>query len=347
MNSLLVFFDKNLARYFVKRIIYFIPTMILIIILGFAFSRILPGNPALMRVGKFATHEALEKMERSMGLDKPLIYQFFDYVFGLLNGDLGTSWITGHSVTEDIIQRLPATFELAGMAMLFALLIGIPLGVAAAVKKDTIFDHLGRLLGVIGLSVPLFWMGIVLILIFFYILSWAPPPLGRIAIEVSPPLNITGLYTVDSLLTFNFPALWSSIQYLFLPTVALGFSVMATIFRIVRSSMLEALDSDYILAAKAAGIPKRTLYFNDALRNSLVPLLTQIGLVLGYLLGGNVIVEGLFAWPGMGGYVWNAVASKDLDAIQGFILVAATILALISLLVDLLYAIVDPRVRIE
>jgi peptide/nickel transport system permease protein len=324
-----------------------IPTLLGVTIITFTLTYLLPGNPAMVKAGPFATPEYLALMEKEMGLDKPIHVQYWRYLSGVMQGDLGQSSSTGRPVLEDFKQRIPATLELTLASLLIAIGIGIPLAVLSAVRRDSLVDHMSRLLGVGGVAMPTFWTGLLLLYIFFYHLGVAPPPLGRLSPGVSPPALITGLYTVDSLLTGNFRALVSSVHNLLLPAVTLGFSVMAPLTRMVRATMLEILSSDYIKAAEASGLPQRHIVYGDALRNTLIPVITLTGVIFGFLMGGNVVVELVFGWPGIGNYAVTSLMSKDAQPIQSFVLFVSVIYVMVNLTVDIAYAVADPRIRLR
>jgi peptide/nickel transport system permease protein len=333
--------------YLVKRLVLVVPTLFGVTVITFALTYLLPGNPALVKAGPLATPEHIAEMERRMGLDRPVVVQYWRYLSGVLRGDLGESATTGRPVLQDLLQRVPATLELTLASLIVALGVGIPLGVLAAVRRDGWLDHLSRLLGVGGVAMPTFWTGLLVLYIFFYKLGVAPPPLGRLSAGTSAPTTITGLYTVDALLTANWPALRSSLAQLVLPALTLGFSVMAPLTRMVRATMLEVLESDYIKAAWAAGLPRRTIVYGDALRNCMIPVITLIGVVFGFLMAGNVVVEIVFAWPGIGNYAVTSLMSKDSGPIQSFVLFVAVVYVLVNLAVDLAYGFVDPRIRLR
>jgi peptide/nickel transport system permease protein len=292
----------------------------------------------------FKIPATIKFLEQQMGLDQPLPVQFQHYLQGLVHGDLGQSWYTGNPVTVDLQQRLPASLELAAFSTVLALLIAIPMGILGAVNRDSAWDHLARVIGVGGVSMPIFWVGLVLIFVFYSLLHVAPAPLGRLGTFAQPPPTHTGLLTVDSLLAGNLSTLEDSLGHLVLPGITLALVVMVPIMRITRASMLEALGQSYIRTARAAGLRYREIVLVDALRNSLVNVLTIAGLVLGYLIGGAVLVEKVYAWPGMGQYALNALLENDYAAVQGFILAITTIYIVLNLVVDILYAVADPRI---
>jgi len=336
-----------LGWYFLKRVLLIVPTLFGVTVITFTLTYLLPGNPALVKAGPLATPEHIAEMERRMGLDRPVAVQYWRYLSGVLRGDLGESATTGRPVLQDLLQRVPATLELTLASLLVALGVGIPLGVLAAVRRDSWVDHVSRLLGVGGVAMPTFWTGLLVLYVFFYKLGLAPPPLGRLSAGASAPTAITGLYTVDALLTANWAALRSALAQLVLPALTLGFSVMAPLMRMVRATMLETLESDYIKAAWAAGLPRRTIVYGDALRNCLIPVITLIGVVFGFLMAGNVVVEIVFAWPGIGNYAVTSLMSKDSGPIQSFVLFVAVVYVVVNLVVDLAYGFVDPRIRLR
>ncbi|MBK7471616.1 MAG: ABC transporter permease [Betaproteobacteria bacterium] len=332
--------------YLVRRLALALPTLFGVSLICFFLTYMLPGNPAMVKAGPFATPEHLAEMERAMGLDRSLPEQYYRYASGLLRGDLGESSATGRPVSEDFVQRLPATLELTFASLIIAIVIGIPLGVLSAVHRDTFIDHVGRVVGITGVAMPSFWTGLIFVYVFFYLLDVAPAPLGRLGAGITPPQHITGLYVVDSLLTGNWQTLRSSLYQLMLPAATLGFSVMAPVARMVRSTMLEILESDYVKAAWAAGLPRRTVIYGDALRNALIPVVTILGIVFGFLMAGNAVVESVFAWPGIGNYAVTALMTKDSGPIQSFVLFVAVLYVAVNLLVDLVYGLADPRIRL-
>jgi peptide/nickel transport system permease protein len=334
-------------RYLLRRLALVVPTLLGVTVVTFVLTYLLPGNPALVKAGSLATPEFVAEMERTMGLDQPVHVQYWRYLRGLLHGDLGESTSTGRPVLEDFRQRVPATLELTLASLLLAVAVGLPLGVLSAVHRDTPLDHLSRLIGVAGVAMPSFWTGLLLVYVFFYLLGVAPPPLGRLSPEVTPPVRITGLYVVDALVTGNARALASSLHHLVLPAVTLGVAVMAPLTRMVRATMLEILESDFVKAAWAAGLPPRRVIYGDALRNALIPVITVLGVIFGFLMAGNVVVEMVFAWPGIGNYAVTSLMTKDSGPIQSFVLFVAVVYVLVNLAVDLLYGLVDPRIRLR
>jgi len=336
----------SLRRYVARRLLLAVITLFGVIVTVFILTRILPGNPAAVRAGPYATAERLAQLEKEMGLDKPLPVQFWDYLVKLSRGDMGRSWRTGQPVSKDLLQRLPATLELAVAATVLAIIVGHVLGLLAAINQNSLLDQAVRLFAILGASTAIFWLALVFIYFFYYRLGWAAAPLDRLDVGIAPPTRLTGFYTLDSLLTGNWLALRSSLGHLTLPALALGFIVSAPIIKIVRAAMLDVLHSDFIRTARTIGVPYRQIILRDGLRNAMIPILTTIGIVFGYLMAGNVLVERIFAWPGMGYYAWDALNNKDVEAIQGFVLLIATLYVLLNLVVDLLYSVIDPRIRL-
>ncbi|MFI5029922.1 MAG: ABC transporter permease [Reyranellales bacterium] len=333
--------------YFLRRLSLVIPTLVGVTLITFTLTYVLPGNPAVVKAGPLVSPEVVKELEKQMGLDQPWWVQYGRYVGGILHGDLGESASTGRPVLEDFKQRLPATLELTLASLLIALVLGIPLGVQSAVHRDTAIDHIGRIVGVAGVAMPTFWTGLLALYVFFYLLGVAPAPLGRLGPGINPPHAITGLYVVDSLLTGNWTALGSALHQLMLPSLTLGLSVKAPIARMVRSTKLEILESDYVKAAWAAGIPRRRVIYRDALANAMIPVITILGIVFGFLMAGNAVVESVFAWPGIGNYAITALMTKDSGPIQSFVLFVALLYVIVNFVIDLLYGLIDPRIRLE
>jgi len=336
----------SLRKYLLRRLALAVLTLCGVIVAVFMLTRILPGNPAVVRLGPYASPELLASMEKQMGLDRPLAAQFARYVAALARVDMGKSWRTGQPVLTDLAQRLPATLELALAATLLAIVIGLCLGTLAAVRQNSLADRIIRLFAVLGASTALFWLALVFVYVFYYLLGWAPSPLGRLDVGLSAPPRLTGAFVLDSLLTGRWAALGNSLSHLALPAVTLAFVVSAPITKMVRAAMLDTLHADFIRTARTVGVPEAQVIFRDGLRNAMVPILTTIGIVFGYLMAGNVLVEMIFAWPGIGSYAWLALVNKDLEAIQGFVLLIATMYVVLNLGIDLLYSLIDPRIRL-
>jgi ABC-type dipeptide/oligopeptide/nickel transport system permease component len=336
----------QLAIYIAKRLLLLIPLLLGVTFVVFLLTRVvIEGNPVDRFVPPMASAEEREKIASAHGLDQPVTTQYLTYIENLLRGDLGISFNTNRPVIEDLVRLFPATFELTTYAMLLGLIIGIPLGVIAGVKRDSWIDHLSRALSVAGVAMPVFWLSLLAIYFLFFQWGLVPAPIGRIDPQVSPPPHVTGLYIVDSLIAREWGTLYGTARILFLPVVVLAFGAMAPIARMTRSGMVEALDSQYVMAARALGIPWRSIVLRYALKNALLPVITMTAVVYGFLLGGSVLVENIFAFPGLGRYAYNAISSSDYPAIQGFILYASTMYVLLFLITDIIYRILDPRIQ--
>ena len=336
----------SLRRYVARRLLLGAVTLLGVVVAVFVLTSVLPGDLASLKLGPYATEEGLAAMRTELGTDRPLPVQFVDYASGLLRGDMGRSWLTGQTVRQDMSQRLPATIELALAALVMALVVGHILGILAAVRRDSLIDQAVRGFAILGASTAIFWLALVFIYVFYYRLDWAPAPVGRLDVGSARPPPVTRLYVVDSLLAGDWELFTSSLAHLALPALALGFIVTAPITKMVRAAMLDVLHSDFIRTARAIGVPYRSIVMRDGLRNALIPILTTIGIVFGYLMAGNVLVEQIYAWPGIGQYAWQSLISKDFEALRGFILVVAVIYVLINLTIDLLYSVIDPRIRL-
>lgn len=310
----------------------------------FLMARVVPGDPAQVIAGPHASAATVQSIREQMGLDRPLLVQYGDYMSSLIRGDLGTSTATQRPVAEDLESYFPATLELVSYAFIVALIVGIPLGIMAAVKRGSMIDYLARVISVSGLSLPTFWFGLILILVFYAHLDLFPSS-GRLSLSVPPPPNITGMYTVDAVLTGHWATLGDSIRYLVLPVLTLAYVQLATIVRQLRSSMVEALSQDYVRTARACGLSTWTVIMRFGLRNALVPMVTVVAVSFGSLLGGAVITETVFGWPGMGNYVVHSIQSLDFPAIMGFTIVIAVAYVLINLLADLINVALNPEIR--
>ena len=312
-------------------------------IIVFFMVRAIPGDPAQILLGQQATHEQVQQLRANMGLDKPVVVQYAVFLRDAVTGDLGDSIVTGRPVTTELLVRFPATLELTAFAMLIAIAVGVPVGVISAVRQYSLLDKLTSVLALTGVSIPIFWLAMVLILIFGVRLELLPFP-GRLSSGVSIQAY-TGLVLVDSLLTGNFGAFWDGFKHLIMPALALGTIPMAVITRMTRSSMLEVMGEDYVRTARAKGVVPRRVVFKHALRNAMLPTVTVIGLQVGLLMGGAVITETIFSWPGVGQIAYESIYRRDYAMIQGVVLYGALLFVLVNLLVDVLYAVLDPRVR--
>ncbi len=336
----------SLKKYLARRLALTVVTLFGVIIAVFVMTRVLPGDPASVKAGSYATPEVRAAISKELGLDEPLPVQLATYIKNVLRGDFGDSTRSGHPVREDLFRRLPATFELALSSLLLGALVGVPLGIWAALGRGTRRDAIIQQISILSAATPVFWFGLVLMYLLYARWQIAPPPVGRLDTHVAPPTDITGFYTIDALVTGNWSAFTNAAGHLILPAVTLGFIVMSPFIKMARSSMITVLGSDYVLAARSLGLSNREIIWQDALKNAMVSLLTVGGIVLGYLLAGNVLVETIFAWPGMGFYAWNALTGSDYDAIQGFVLTVALIYVFLNLAIDLAYTFIDPRIRL-
>jgi peptide/nickel transport system permease protein len=329
-----------------ERILTVIPIMLGVAIIVFLFMRLTPGDPVdiMMGAGGAVSVGEMEQLRSEFHLDEPLHVQLWLFLRDAVQGDLGYSYIQKRPVTELIAERLPATIELALGALFFALLVAIPIGIYSAVRQYSAVDRLGMAGAFLGISMPAFWLGIILILIFSVRLQWLPVQ-GRITygIEVQ---DITGLYVVDSILTGNMEALVSSIKHLILPSVALGAAVAAIVARVLRSSMVETLRQDYVTLARAKGQKESLVVMKHALRNALIPTVTVVGLQVGVLLGGNMIIETVFSWPGLGRLVVDAIFKRDFPLVQGAVMVYAFTFVIANLIVDILYHYLNPKIEL-
>jgi peptide/nickel transport system permease protein len=335
----------RLVRYIIRRLLLLVPVLLGALFIAFVLTRIVPGNPIERVAGPYASDEQVAKMKADANLDDPVIVQFAIYLGDLLRGDMGDSFFTGQPVADDLRSRFPATMELVIYGMVLAIVLAVPLGVFSALKHGTLIDHISRVVAVLGVSVPVFWIGLVLLTIFYDKLGLLPGPVGRLPIGSNPPPRVTGLYTIDSLIDGNWDLFVDSVKALILPVVTIGIVAMAPIARMTRSTMIDALNSDYVRTARSMGLPSRRIVLHHALKNAIIPVMTLIAAVFGFLIGGEVLVEIIFTWNGVGLYSYNAILNSDFPAIQGFILVVTTIYILIYLMVDVATAILDPRVE--
>ncbi len=332
-----------MLKYIVKRILMLIPVLIGVSIIVFLIMRVFSPDPAPIVLGQHATVETVERWREANGLNSPIYIQYFNFIKGAVTGDLGTSYYTKTPVVKEIFSRFPATIELAIAAIIFASILGILIGTISAVKKNSIFDHSGMILALIGVSMPIFWLGILLIILFsgiFHIL-----PSGSRIDPLLQPYGGTGFYLIDTLASGDMEAFLDALKHLVLPALALGMYSMAIITRMTRSSMLETMNQDYIRTAKAKGIRESKVIFNHGLRNAMIPVTTVIGLQLGSLLGGAVLTETVFSWPGIGHYTVECILKSDFPVVQGIVLLIACIFVLINLVVDVIYAFLDPRIK--
>ena len=330
-----------------QRLMTTIPSVIGVIIVTFLLTRVLPGDTAAYFAGPAASPEAIIEIRSKLGLDKPLPVQFVSYVSALVKGDLGMSLTTGQPVTADLAQRLPASAELTLAGLLLAMSVALPLGVLAAVRQGSWIDHLCRIVATAGVSLPVFFTGLLLVYVFYFILGWAPAPLGRLDVFASEPARITGLYLVESLLARDGATFRAALAQIALPAITLAIFSLAPITRMTRASMLAVLGADFVRTARASGLSSRKVIGTYAFRNAMLPVVTTLGMVFSFLLGANVLVEKVFAWPGVGSYAVEALIASDYAPIQGFVLTMAILYVALNLMIDVLYGVIDPRVRLE
>ena len=309
----------------------------------FFMVRAIPGDPAQILLGQQATPEQVRALREQLGLNENPIIQYLIFLKGAVTGDLGESIVTGRPVTVELLDRFPATLELALAALLFAVAVGIPVGVIAAVKQYSIVDKITSVIALTGVSMPIFWLALILVVIFTVNLGLLPFP-GRLSNGVAV-IKITGMVLPDSLLTLNFAGFWDGLKHLILPAIALGTIPMAVVTRMTRSSMLEVMSEDYVRTARAKGVVPWRVVFRHALRNAMLPVVTVIGLQFGLLMSGAVLTETIFGWGGIGQIALDSIYRRDYAMIQGVVLYGATFFVLVNLLVDVLYAVLDPRVR--
>lgn len=331
-------------RFIFKRVAMVIPTFIGITLLTFALIHLIPGDPIEIRMGERGlSPEVHQQMMHQLGLDKSLPEQYFDYLKGIAHGDFGTSFKNNVPVLDEFLSLFPATIELAVFAILFAVIIGIPIGILAAIKRGSIFDHSVMAISLTGYSMPIFWWGLLLMLLVS--VQWNLTPVsGRIDAEYWVD-SVTGFMLIDSWLSGEPGAFKSAVMHLILPSIVLGTIPLAVISRMTRSSMLEVLGEDYIRTARAKGLSPMRVIVVHALRNALIPVVTVIGLIVGQLLSGAILTETIFSWPGIGKWVIEAIRARDYPVVQSAVLIIATIIIIVNLLVDLLYGVVNPRIR--
>jgi peptide/nickel transport system permease protein len=330
-----------------KRLATAIPSLVGVIVISFLLTRVLPGDTASYFAGPAATPQAIAEVRKQLGLDKSLPEQFARYVVDLAHGDLGNSLTTGQPVVTEIANRLPASGELTLLGLLFALGIAVPLGILAAIREGSWIDHLCRVIVTTGVSLPVFFTGLLLVYLFYFRLGWSPAPLGRLDVFYSAPPQVTGFYLIDSLIARDFETFRAALAQLILPAATLAIFSLAPLARITRGSMLAVMGSDFVRTARASGLTPKTVILTYAFRNAMLPVITTLGMVFSFLLGANVLVEKVFAWPGIGSYAVEALIASDYAPVQGFVLAMAILYVALNLMIDLLYGVIDPRVRLE
>ncbi len=334
-----------MSRFILRRFLSLIPTVLGISILVFFMIHLIPGDPAEMMLGERASEESLKQLREQLGLNEPLYVQYGLFMSRLVRGDLGRALRTNEKITTEIMQRFPATIELSLAAILIATVFGMLAGIISATRQYSFFDYISMVVSLIGVSMPIFWLGLVLMIIFSLHLGWLPLS-GRLSYFIELE-TITNLYVIDSILTGNWTAFKDAVWHLIMPAFTLSTIPMAIIARITRSSMLEVLRQDYIRTAKAKGLSPVTVYLKHGLKNAMIPVITVIGLQFGILMGGAILTETIFAWPGIGNWILNAVYARDFNAVQGGTMLVATVFVLINLVVDILYAWVNPRIKVS
>jgi ABC-type dipeptide/oligopeptide/nickel transport system permease component len=330
-----------------KRLVTVIPTLIGVVIVTFLLTRVLPGDPAAYFAGPAATADSIAEIRKTLGLDRPLPEQFVHYVSDLAHGNFGNSLSTGRPVSVEITSRLPASAELTLLGLILSLAIAVPLGILAAVKQGSWIDHTCRVVATAGVSLPVFFTGLLLVYAFYYLLGWAPAPVGRLDAFATAPPQITGFYLIDSLFAGDLETFRSALAQLILPAFTLAIFSLAPIARMTRASMLAVLASEFVRTARASGLNDRTVIITYAFRNAMLPVVTTLGMVFSFLLGANVLVEKVFAWPGIGSYAVEALLQSDFAPVQGFVLTMAVLYVALNFTIDILYSVIDPRVRLE
>lgn len=332
-----------MAKYITKRILMLVPVLLGVSIIVFIIMRVFSPDPAPIVLGQHATMETMEEWREANGLNEPVYIQYLNYMKGVFHGDFGNSYYTNKTVWDELMSRFPATIELAIVAIILASVFGVLLGVVSAVKKNSIFDVGGRIIALLGVSMPIFWLGIIMIIIFSGTLHWLPSS-GQIDPLLRPD-TVTGFTLLDCIITGNWEGAADTLKHMVLPAVTLSLYSMAIITRITRTSMLDSMHQDYVRTARAKGLREKTVINKHVLRTSLNPVVTVIGLQFGSLLGGAVLTETVYSWPGIGSYIVNCVMKSDFPVVQGAVLMIATIYVLVNLLVDIIYTFLDPRIK--
>lgn len=330
--------------YLLRRLILLVFVVLGVVTITFVLARYVPGDPVLAYLGDRAREQEVVALHRKWGLDKPLFEQYVIFMRNLMTGDLGTSIRTQDPVATDLAEYLPFTLELATAALIISIVVGIPLGVAAALHKNRLIDHVSRLIAMSGASMPIFWLGLLALGLFYFRLRVLPGP-GLLDNSIAAPPHITGSYVLDSLLTLDLPALSSSVMHLILPAAVVSAYATAMTTRIVRSSMIEVMGQDFVRTARAKGLPRSVVNYKHALRNAFIPALTVIGLNYGSLLSGAILTETVFDRPGLGTYAMASMLSVDYPAILGVTFVISLVYVTVNFAVDILYMLIDPRIR--
>lgn len=330
-----------------RRVAQAIPVLAGIVVVTFVLTRALPGDPAAYFAGPSADERSIAEVRKSLGLDRSFPEQLLLYVGQLARGDLGQSISTGQPVMDELVRRLPASLELTLTALALSIMIAVPLGILAATRPDSWVDHLCRVLTTAGVSLPTFFTGLGLVYVFYYLLGIAPAPMGRLDIAVLTPPPVTGFYTLDAMIAGDPHTARAALAQLALPAITLALFTLAPIARMTRGAMLQVLASDFVRTARAAGLSGRMVLFTYAFRNALLPVITTLGMVFSFALGANVLVEKVFAWPGIGSFAIEALVVSDYAAVQGFVLAMAVLFVVLNLVIDVAYTLIDPRVGTE
>jgi len=335
-----------LIRIVIRRIVSIIPVILGMTILTFTLSHVVPTDPARLLAGPRASAEVVERIRHETGLDRPLWEQYMDYISGILHLDFGMSFSSFRPVKNDLADYFPATAELAIFALGFAIIVGVSIGIISAVRQNSWADQISRFIAIIGISMPVFWLGLLSQLLLYQKLGWFPFG-GRVSSDAMIPPYVTGFMTIDSLLAGYWATFFDALYHLILPAIVLGLEPLAILARISRTSMIEVMREPYIIAARARGQIEKVIILKHAFRNSLLPIVTMLGLLIGYLLGGSVMVETVFVWPGIGRYAARAISSADYNAVMGVTLIISIIYLLSNLIVDLAYTRLDPRISYD
>ncbi len=335
-----------MAQYVSRRLGLLLVSVLGVTLISFLIAHAVPADPIVSNLGQQASQrpEIVKAFKEKWGLDRPLHIQYLAFLGNLLQGEMGTSINTRRAITKDLAHFLPATLELATTAVLFALAVGVPLGVVAAIRRDGPVDHVARLVSLIGVSIPIFWLATASLVLFYATLHWTVGP-GRLGPQIDSPPQLTGFFTIDAAVAGEWTTFRSAVSHLVLPGLVLASSVLGLVTRVTRSSMLDALSQDYLRTARAKGIPEVGVVARHALRNALIPTVTVLGLAYGGLLSGAVMTETIFAWPGLGRYAFQSAVTNDFPAIMGVTFVIGVMYTLVNLAVDLLYGWLDPQIR--
>jgi ABC-type dipeptide/oligopeptide/nickel transport system permease component len=316
-----------------------------VVTLTFLLTRVFAASPVNLFAQPTDTAADRAAIAQRLGLTDPIPVQYVHYLNDIIHGNLGTSYLTLRPVTSDLLNKVPATAELALYALTFGVIVGVTVGVLAAVFEGSVFDRVMRILTSAGLALPQFWVALMVILIFFVDLHVLPGPTGRLPIGMQPPPKVTGFYTIDSIITGHLSTLWPALRQLILPALTLGYGVASTLARGARSSMILALKTDYVRTARALGLSRGRTWFVYALRNAMLPVITMFASTVAWALSGSVLIEGVYGWPGAGQYALNALENSDFPAVQGFVLYASILYVIINQLLDVAYTFADPRIR--